>query len=226
MVAKQKITKKKLKKPDEFVNWGAKAMAYAMAHITYIVLGVLLVVALVVASFFWRQHEASREETAFTLLGKGIALYEQEAKGEQALPVLSELIKDYGGTRPGKVALLYRGRIYLHQKDYDHAIADYDLFLKRSSAPLLRTIAFNGLGYSYLAKKEYQKAIDSFQRIVTSDDEWLKPYALLQMGMCWELLGDKQKAITAYQESFKLLPSSPWGTVAKMRLQKLGGKAE
>jgi tetratricopeptide (TPR) repeat protein len=222
MAAKTRITKKTLRKPDEFITWGSRAMAYALAHITYIVLGILLVVA----SFFWRQHQAAREEMAFTLLGKGIALYEQEGKREQALPVFAELIKDYPRTKPGKVALLYRGRSYMLQQDYDQAIADFDLFLKRSSEPYLRTIALNALGNSYWAKGEYQKAIGHFQQIIASGDEWLKPYIYLQMGMCWEKLGEKKKAIEAYQESFKLLPASPWGTVAKTRLGKLDGKIE
>jgi len=226
MAAKTRITKKTLRKPDEFITWGSRAMAYALAHITYIVLGILLVVAIVVASFLWRQHQAARDEMAFTLLGKGIALYEQEGKREQALPVFAELIKDYHRTKPGKVALLYRGRSYMLQQDYDHAIADFSLFLKRSSEPFLRTIALNARGNSYWAKGEYQKAIDHFQQIIASGDEWLRPYVLLQMGMCWEKLGEKKKAIEAYQESYKLLPSSPWGTVAKTRLNKLGGKVE
>jgi tetratricopeptide (TPR) repeat protein len=226
MAAKTRITKKTLKKPDEFVTWGSRAMAYALAHITYIVLGILLVVALIVASFFWRQHQAAKEEMAFTLLGKGIALYEQEGRREQAFPIFAELIKDYPGTKPGNVALLYRGRSSMLQQDYDHAIADFDLFLKRSSEPYLRTIALNALGNSYWAKGEYQKAIDQFQKIIDSGDEWLKPYVYLQMGMCWEKLGEKKKAIEAYQKSFKLLPSSPWGIVAKSRLTKLGGKIE
>jgi len=226
MAAKTRITKKKLKKSDEFITWGSRAMAYALAHITYILLGLLLVAAIVVAFFLWRQHQTASEEMAFTLLGKGIALYEQEGTRDQGLPVFSELIKEYPRTKPGKVALLYRGRGYMLQQDYDHAIADFDLFLKRSSEPFLRAIALNALGNSYWAKGEYQRAIDCFQRVIASGDEWLKPYVLLQIGMCWEKLGDKKKAIDAYQESFKLLPSSPWGTVAKTRLKKLGGKIE
>jgi tetratricopeptide (TPR) repeat protein len=226
MAAKTRITKKALKKPDEFISWGSRVMAYAFAHISYIVLGVLLVAAIIVAVFLWRQHEATREEMAFTLLGKGIALYQQEATREQAFPVFAELIKDYPRTKPGKVALLYQGRSYMLQRDYDHAIADFDLFLKRSSEPFLRAIALNALGNSYWAKGEYRQAVDRFQQIIDSGDEWLKPYAFLQIGMCWEKLGEKKKAIEAYQKSFKLLPSSPWGAVAKTRLQKLGGKIE
>jgi len=223
MVAKRRIPKKKLKEPDEFITWGSQAMAYALSHIRYIALGVLLVAAIIAALFLWRQHQAASEEMAFALLGKGITLYQQEEKREEALPIFSELIKDYPRTRAGKVALLYRGRGYMLKRDYDFAIADFELFLKRSSQPLLRVIALNALGNSYSATGEYQRAIDRFQQVIASGEAWLKPYVLLQMGLCWEKLGEKEKAIEAYQESLALELPSPWGTLAKTRLKKLGG---
>jgi tetratricopeptide (TPR) repeat protein len=223
VVAKRRITKKQLREPDEFVTVGAKAMKYATSHLTYIGLGVLLLAAIIVALVFWRQHQAASEDMAFTLLGRGIALYQQEEKREKALPIFTELINDYPRTTAGKVALLYRGRSYMLKGDYDQAIADFTLFLKRSSKPFLRVIALNALGNSYSAKGEYQQAIDNFQKVIDSGDEWLKPYALLQMGMCLEKLGDKKKAAQAYQDSLDLSPPPPWGTLASLRLKKLGG---
>ena len=112
------------------------------------------------------------------------------------------------------------------QGDYDLAVADFSLFLKRSSQPFLQVIAFNALGNSYSAMGEYQQAIDNFQKVIDSGDEWLKPYALLQMGMCWEKLGETKKAADAYQESLDLSPPPPWGTLASLRLKKLGGTTE
>ena len=226
MVAKRRITKKQLREPDEFITVGAKAMNYAIAHLRYIGLGVLLLAAIIVALVLWRQHHAASEDMAFTLLGRGITLYQQEEKRKEALPVFTELINDYPRTTAGKVALLYRGRSSMLQGDYDQAIADFTLFLKRSSQPFLRVIALNALGNSYSATGEYQQAIDNFQKVIDSGDEWLKPYALLQMGMCWEKLGDKTKAAQAYQESLDLSPPPPWGTLASLRLKNLGGKAE
>jgi tetratricopeptide (TPR) repeat protein len=226
VVAKRRITKKQLREPDEFVTVGAKAMKYAMSHLTYIGLGVLLLAAIIVALVFWRQHQAASEDMAFTLLGKGISLYQQEEKRNESLPIFTELINDYPRTTAGKVALLYRGRSAMLKGDYDQAIDDFTLFLKRSSKPFLRVIALNALGNSYSAKGEYQQAIDNFQKVIDSGDEWLKPYALLQMGMCWEKLGDKKKAAEAYEESLELAPPPPWGTLASLRLKKLEGAQE
>jgi tetratricopeptide (TPR) repeat protein len=226
MVAKRRITKKQLREPDEFITVGAKAMKYATTHLTYIGLGVLLLAAIIVAIVLWHQHQTVREDMAFTLLGRGITLYQQEEKREDALPIFTELINDYAGTTAGKVALLYRGRSFMLQGDYDQAIADFRLFLKRSSQSFLRAIALNALGNSYSAKGEYQQAIDNFKKVIASGDEWLKPYALLQMGMCWEKLGETKKAAEAYQKSLDLSPPPPWGTLASLRLKKLGGATQ
>jgi tetratricopeptide (TPR) repeat protein len=226
MAAKKRIPKKKLREPDEFITWGSQAMTYVLSHIRYIVLGVLLIAAIAAALFLWWQHRAATEEMAFTLLGKGITLYQQEEKREEARSIFSELITDYPRTRAGKIALLYRGRGSMLQHDYDSAIADFELFLKKSSQPFLRVIALNALGNSYSATGKYQQAIDRFQQVLDSRDVWLKPYVLLQMGMCWEKLGEKEKAIEAYQESLTLELPTPWGTLAKTRLKKLEETAE
>ena len=103
VVARRRITKKQLREPDEFVTVGAKAMKYAMSHLTYIGLGVLLLAAIIVALVFWRQHQAASEDMAFTLLGGGIVLYQQEEKREEALPIFMELINDYPRTTAGRV---------------------------------------------------------------------------------------------------------------------------
>ncbi len=224
MVTKRKIPKKKLKQPDEFIAWGSQAMNYAVAHLRYIGLGVVLVGVIILALFLWRQHVTVSEEMAFTLLGRGINLYHQGEKRGEALQVFTEVIRDHPRTKAGKIALLYRGRCYVSQRDHDLALTDYNLFLKKSSGTFLRVIALNAQGNSYRAKGEYQRALDSFQQVLASREEWLKPTVLLSIGMCWEKLGEAKKASDAYQESLKLSPSAPWATLARLRVKKLKEK--
>ena len=56
MVAKKRITKKDLKKPDEFVTWGSRAMDYVTARKTYIGLGALVLALVVLAVFFYHEQ--------------------------------------------------------------------------------------------------------------------------------------------------------------------------
>jgi len=221
MVAAKRITKKQLKQPDEFVTWGSRAMNYLVARINYIGLGLLVLGVIVLAVFLWRQHVAATQERAFTLLGKGISLYEQDDKDDDAAQAFTTLIDDYGRTRAGKMALLYRGRLYMHQSKYDQAIADYKLLLQKSSVPFLRAVAYNGLGTAHMAKGEYREGIKYFQDVLSSDAEWLKPFARLRIGMCWEFSGERKKASEAYRESLKSPPPPPWANWARLRLKKL-----
>lgn len=225
MVAKKRIPKKKLKEPDEFITWGSRLMNYILSHVRYIGLGILLLGVIILVLILWRQHMIASDERAFGLLGKGIHLYHQGEKKEEAVQVFTELIEHYPRNKAGKVALLYRGRCYMLQKQYDLAMADFNLFLKKSSDLFLRTIALNALGNSYRAKGEYQRAIEHFQQVLSSGEEWLKPFVLFHMGMCWEKLEEQKRASDAYHEALKLSPPTPWANMMRMRLKKLGGKA-
>ena len=226
MVVKKRITKKDLKKPDEFVTWGSRAMDYVTARKTYIGLGALVLALVVLAVFFHRQHVIANEERAFTLLGNGINLYHQEDKRAEALDALTTVIDDYKGTEAGKIALLYRGRLYMLQQDYDRAIADFRLILSRTAGKFLHTIALNALGTTYMAKGECKQGIESFEQVLASGEGWIQPFVLIRIGMCWESLGDEDKAAEAYQKSLKVSPPLPWANLAKLRLKKLGKTPE
>jgi predicted negative regulator of RcsB-dependent stress response len=222
--AKMKITRKQLKQPDEFVSWGAQALHYAVAHLKYIVLGTLLLVAIIVALVLWRQHETVSEELAYTRLAQGIALFHDEQRREEALTVFSQLIAEHPRTKAAVVALLYRGRCYLLKKDMAPAIQDFKSTLNKTSSKALRAIAFNALGNTLWMQGDFRQAMDYFQQIITSGDEWLTPMAHLQVGMCWEKLGDTKKAAAAFQEAIKYELPPPWDSLAKTRLSKLKGK--
>ena len=222
--AKTKITRKQLKQPDEFVSWGSQALHYAVAHVKYIVLGSLLLVAIIVALVLWRQHETASEELAYTRLAQGIALFHDEQRRQEALTTFSQLIAEHPRTKAAVMALLYRGRCYLLKKDIAPAILDFKSVLNKTSSTALRAIALNSLGNASWTQGDYRQAMDYFQQIITSGDEWLTPYAHLQVGMCWEKLGDTKKAAAAFQEAMKNELPPPWDSLAKTRLSKLGGK--
>ena len=222
--AKTKITRKQLKQPDEFVSWGSRALHYAVTHVKYIVLGTLLLVALIVALVLWRQHETVSEELAYTRLAQGIALFHDEQRRAEALTTFSQLITEHPRTKAAAVAFLYRGRCYLLKKDVASAIMDFKSALNKTSSTVLRAIALNSLGNASWTQGNYRQAMDYFQQIIASGDEWLTPYAHLQVGMCWEKLGDTKKAAAAFQEAMKYELPPPWDSLAKTRLSKLKGK--
>jgi tetratricopeptide (TPR) repeat protein len=197
-------------------------MSYVVAHrntITYVAIALAVVVLAVVV---WNRHVTAVEERAFTLLSKGIALYQEDAKGEDTLQAFSEVIETYPRTRAGRMALLYRGRVYLDRKAYDQAIADFEDAEKHSSAEFLTTLALNALGTTHMAKGDYEQAIEAFQRVLASDEEWITPFVFVRMGMCWEHVGNHEKAAEVYRRALEQPLPRPWESMVHYRLNVLG----
>jgi len=163
----------------------------------------------------------SREEAAFAVLSKAVRLHQTDEKEKEALQSLSTLIASHENTRAADMALLYRGRFFLDQERYDEAAADFTRFLETSPTGFLRDIALNALGIIHMIKEDYRTSLGYFEQILSSPQEWMKPFVLIRMGMCWESLGDEDKAHHAYSRCVELSPPPPWAEMAKLKLAAL-----
>jgi len=56
-----------------------------------------------------------------------------------------------------------------------------------------------GLGYSYEGKKDYEKALQAFQKIVEEGESFQLGDAYLNVGRCYEKLGKNKEALKNYK---------------------------
>jgi tetratricopeptide (TPR) repeat protein len=68
---------------------------------------------------------------------------------------------------------------------------------------LYRVFAMEGLGYAYEGKKDYEKALDAYQKIVDMGDHFQMPSAYLCMGRCYERLNKSKEALESYKAFLK-----------------------
>jgi len=221
MAAAKKITKKQLKAPDEFITWGSRAMEAVVRRRTHIGVAILVVAAIVLSVYLWKQHVTSREEAAFAALSEAVKLQQTDNKEKDALESFNKVVTSHGNTRAADMALLYRGRLYLEQEKYDEAAADFTRFLETSPDGFMRDIALNALGTIYMIKGDCRTSLGYFEQILSSPGEWMKPFVLIRIGMCYETLGEKNKAQNAYQQCLELSPPPPWAEMAKLKLAVL-----
>ena len=122
----------------------------------------------------------------------------------------------------------YRGWIRLRKiRDYDKALIDFDrldsLTPKFVDAPWGENIDFLR-GECYFGKKNYQKAIESFNlNIKNNKEDWVDIHAFVYLGLCEYELGNYEKAISEFQRALKqseFTPESYFG-IAKA-YKKLG----
>jgi tetratricopeptide (TPR) repeat protein len=218
MKVKKKITKKKLKQPDEFLTFTEKSFLLINQHIKKIVIGALLVLILFLSFFLFRMWDQRREEEASQKFILALEAYSvvnspyhegSPAEYKKALEGFEEVIKTYSRTSSGRISLIYKGGIHLRLGEFDEAIHAYQTFLQKAGKErLYQLFALEGLGYAHEGKKDYEKAVEIYQKIIKWGESYYWVGAHLNMARCYEKLGKTEEALENYRTFLKVSPKS------------------
>ena len=218
MTGKKKITKKKLKKPDEFIHFTEKALLFITHHIKQIVAGGIIVFIVILSIFFFYKWEKQKEENAYRQFGLAMEFLQMVSSPNQerspseyknVLEKFDEVITKFPRTSSGKLSFLYKGNIHLRLSEFEEAIKAYQTFLSKSGKEkLYRLFALEGLGYAYEGKKDYEKAIQTYQKILEMGEGFQLGDAYLNMGLCYEILGKNKEALENYKAFLKVSQKS------------------
>jgi tetratricopeptide (TPR) repeat protein len=201
----ERLDRKALKSPDEFVLWTTQVARWAQANQTTVwgVGGALALVLLGAGAYTWyagRQNDAAA--AAFRAASETFisGQYANAATGFETTA------GEYPGTTFGRLALLYRGHSLAREGKAADAAVAYGEFLARSpDADYLRQIGLASQGHAYESAGEKRQARDAFQAAA----EIQGPYridALLGYGRLSEDAGDTAAAEQAYR---KVLDENP-----------------
>jgi len=125
----------------------------------------------------------------------------------------------------------YRGWIRLRKmRDYDKALADFDrldsLTPNFVDAPWGEDIDFLR-GECYFGKKDYQKAIELFNRnIKNQKEDWADIHSFVYLGLCEYELGNYRKAITEFQRAIRQTENVPESYFGMAKAYKNLGQIE
>ncbi len=229
MVKGKRITKKRLKEPDEFITGTERIFIFVREQAKAIAWGGIIALVLVLAVVIFRMWESKKEGDAARAYGAAVEAYdrgvspareENSAQNDKDLMArFDEIIAKYPGTSAGKLSLLYKGNLELKQQQYDEAIKAYAAFSEKAGKRhLYQYFALEGLGHAYEGKKDYAKAVDAYRKILQSGVGFQLSEANLNMGYCYEKLGNNKEAL----DSFKaFLSSNPKSLLAGTILQKI-----
>jgi tetratricopeptide (TPR) repeat protein len=209
MVKGKKITRRQIRQPDEFFSTTEHLLLFVRDHLKKIVVGVGIIVVIVAAFVLFRIWEEKKENEGQQKLNLAMEMVQlvsspyregSPVEYKNALTKMEEIVKAFPRTSSGKFALLYKGNIHLKLGEFDEAIKAYDAFLSQSgSERLYNLLALEGLGYAYEGKKDYGKAIEAYQRIVATDQDFQAREARLKMGHGYEKLGMNKEALENYK---------------------------
>ena len=96
------------------------------------------------------------------------------------------------------------GYIYVHHKDYPHAI---EMYQKAAELDLKRADPFFNLGYIYAVTENYPKAKEMYSRVVALSPEYLDE-ALFNLAMVQAELGERENGIKSLKQALEINPAN------------------
>jgi tetratricopeptide (TPR) repeat protein len=207
-----------LKEPDEFVSVAEKAFLFITHHIKSIAAGGIVVLIILLSIFFYQRWEKRNEEEAYQKFSLAADIYQMVSspyregslsENKNVLEKFNEVIAKFPRTSSGKFSFLYKGNIHLRLSEFEEATKSYQTFLQKAGKEkLYRLFAMEGLGYAYEGKKDYEKALQAYQKILEEGESFQLGDAYLNMGRCYEKLGKNKEALENYKAFLKVSQKS------------------
>ncbi len=171
----KKLSKKRfLKDPDEFISTWNKIYIYISEHLNIFYIAISVIIALAICLSILSFVYFDRKKDAAGIFERGITTY-QGSRGftdelENSLVSFDTVIKKYPLSDVRNLAFLYRGNVLYDLERYEEASSSYKKAEKKLGKPLSE-IATTNLGYTYEKMGEYDKAAESFLKVLDSNDE-------------------------------------------------------
>ena len=218
----QRLTRKDLRQPDEFLTLSRQTMAFVEANRNAVMAALAGVIVLLLAIVAYRMISQSREASASATYAEARALLTDKKYGEAAAK-FDDVAQRYAGTSYGPLATLERGNALLLANQPSEAAVAYMRFLESSPpTPYLRQLANTQLGY---AREKLALTDDAEKAFMAAANE-TGPFAaeaLSGAARNAEAGGKPDKAKGLYTQLLEKYPASEFRDVASAHLLALGG---
>jgi tetratricopeptide (TPR) repeat protein len=219
---RQRLTRKDLREPDEFVSLVEAAGDYVAAHLPRVIAGAVILFVVILVAVGLKLYFTHRDRAAATAFYQAGELYDQKDY-KNAAPSFAALAADYPGTKLGRLALLYLGDTYLAQNQAAQARDSLRKFLDTDERPTFRQLALLQLGAAYESLGNLADARGAYAQ-AAAIEEGAQGWAELQHARLTLQLGDKPGAIEIYQRFLREHPFDPQRGTVIDALGRLGVK--
>ncbi|MBI5546338.1 MAG: tetratricopeptide repeat protein [Deltaproteobacteria bacterium] len=240
----EKISRKEIRNPDPFVRVTSAFWAKAMEHQKVIGLALLGAFALFIVAALIVRTGQSKGREAGGALASALALAHRPVEGtldalqqdptaekfktfkeknEALAKALEEVRTQHAGSPAARTSTLFWADAQFQLGKLDEAAKGYDQFLAEAPASdPLRMLALEGRGYVYEAKKELDKAIETFEKMSReAAGEPGKARAAYHKARLLEAQGKKPEAAAAFQKLKDEFKEAPAAREAEERLALL-----
>ena len=221
-----KASKKEFKEPDFLQVEFRKLMVFLSQHRPKVYLFLAIIFFLIVATSGWALYRMNYEKSALKIYNQvEVLTLKNNGEGDKAKTIdgFRNVAAKYPDSRAGLYAFYQLGNLYLNMNQIDLSMRAYDEFIKRAPENnYLKIFAYMGKGYCYEVKKEFKKALLSFETAVKiSEGEIFQGQIYRDMGRIYEEMNDTRKSSEYYSKSLEKTKDPTMEIIIKRKIASL-----
>ncbi|MBI5182586.1 MAG: tetratricopeptide repeat protein [Nitrospirae bacterium] len=231
MAYRKRVIEKTLKKPDEFISTIEKMTLFVEENIRVVIIALASAAVIggtILGVYFYKDYINKK---AAGLEYQAMRYYDghEDTAGSEgykkSIELFEDLIKKYPNSRSAAIAQYNIGNAYFRMNDISKAEEAYKRFIdKYSGNNILLGLVMQKLAYVYIAKKDYDKAIEMLNKIISDSSIEGKDQAYFELAKVYDVLQKKDDAVSKYEALVKNYSSSPWAAEGAARLKTLKGE--
>ncbi len=234
------ISRKELKK-DEFRDSIETSYEFLSTHKKAIVQVVVVVIVVAAGVLGWRYYSGQKTAKASAAYAAAVRLYDAHVQGSNDQPIpgeltypsdtakyqaaekaLSQVAKEYPGSRYGQMASYYTAVSLEHLGNYKEAVKWLEPIAKGGNANFCSLAQFE-LAHVYEKLGKPGQALTIYQQLLKNPTVFVpKPVVLLALGDHYQAQKDTAQAVKYYKQLQAEYPNTGLADQAGQRLEMLG----
>lgn len=196
--------------------------------LTIVAVAVIVVSALTAGIWYWIGAQQAKTTAAYAdALFRAQAGRSPQASPEARAAATRELegvLQRYPSAAMAGQVAYELGSVRYADRQYGAARSAYEIAASKSAAPTLRTMSRVGIAYTWEAERNYPKAIETFQSLLSGakPGDFLYEELLIDLGAAQELAGRREDAVQTYRRALKDVAKSRRAEDIRARLASLG----
>ncbi len=222
-----KLSKKELKQPDAFQSSIEIIEDYVSENpkrfysiVTAIALAGIIAFGIYM---YWGHYQASAREMYNDAQQSISQNADNPEDAMRYIKIYQDLTDKYPHSWSARMAHYHLGNLYYNLGEYDKAIADYKKFVSsRISAHAgIKFLALTSIGYCYEAKKDFNSALEYFEKAQKSDNTGFESVGFRNIGRIYEEQNDKKNALENYKKALEKTTDPAMVSFIKYKISSL-----
>lgn len=218
----KRITRKDIRRPDQFVTLTGKILHLASAYRTQSIVCLALLLAILLGLWGWDSYRQRQNRLAAREYSRAMSLY-RSAKYTEAIGAFDK-VKRYSSSSYSRFSLLYQANSYMSAGEPTKAAAAIEeLLQKERKDTFVRQLALLTLGSFQEKAGRCKEAVSNFAAAESIAGPF-KDEALLAKARCSIQNQDLKEALNAYRQYLTGFPAYERANEITLRVQEIEGK--